>query len=295
MSLRTRFWLKILTAFGFVISVLAWLVLSYVLVRPPSYKHSKTLGPVSLLSWPQHDEIYSKTDFPYVLELTSNQGALLYFGCRHTADASDPQLIELERRWKDFRPTVALCEGRERMNRFASRPDSGPYSESRLVRTLAYQSGTTLYTLEPEYQDEVDGLLSLHSPKEVATYLSLRAYTSEAKGYSGSREELMLTLLQKRTNVNGLRNTFDSIESFEAYWREEFSASVDWRDLPNTESNDRLLKIGHSSRQIRGEHMVQTLLELVAKGERVFAVVGASHVIRQGDFLRLSLQENRRD
>jgi hypothetical protein len=266
-----------------------WAFLTFVLIRPVSYQPSIDVGPVVLRTWPEHDAIYEKTEFPYVLEIEPGRGKLLYFGCQHTSDAADPQLAELERRWAEFQPTVAFCEGRARMSRFASRPSSGPFSESTLVRILAYRSGVPLYTLEPPYEDEVAGLLRQHDAKLVATYLTLRVFTSEAKGYQGDRDALASGLMRQRLEVSGLRNVFASLADFDRHWRERFSGSPDWRTLPDTESVPLLKEIGDTSRQIRGEQMVRSLVELVRQGERVFAVVGASHVIRQEPFLRQTL------
>jgi pheromone shutdown protein TraB len=62
--------------------------------------------------------------------------------------------------------------------------------------------------------------------------------------------------------------------------------------LKDTDHILRLVEVGNVSRQVRGEHMVRTLVELVNKGERVFAVVGASHVIRQEPVLRQLLKSD---
>lgn len=292
MSTKIKKWLAIFATLCLGLTITSWLLLTFILIRPPSYAPTSNLGTIELRSWPDHDSIYSQASFPYVVELDALPGKLLYFGCQHTADASDPQLVELERLWRDFRPTVALCEGRERMYRFASRPNEGPYSESRLVRTLAYRTGVKLYTLEPEYRDEVAGLLRRHDAKDVATYFTLRVYTSEAKGYQGDKNSLASSLLKKRTDIEGLRNTFETLASFDEHWKSAFSDTLDWRELPNTESHPKLLEIGNTSRQVRGEHMIATRVELTRKGERVFAVVGASHVIRQEPSLRTLLTGN---
>ena len=71
------------------------------------------------------------------------------------------------------------------MFRFASRPVSGRLRESELVRILAQRGGVPLYSLEPAYEAEVNGLLRQVEPRLVATYLTLRVFTSEAQGYDG--------------------------------------------------------------------------------------------------------------
>lgn len=75
-------------------------------------------------------------------------------------------------------------------------------------------------------------------------------------------------------------------------WREKFPDESDWRTLPDTERVVLLVEVGNVSRQVRGQHMVRTLVELVNRGERVFAVVGASHVILQEPVLRKLLESD---
>ena len=263
------------------LGLVAWIMLTWVMIRPPYYQPTK-VQVVELRSWPDHDSIYQSAEFPYVLNLRHPEGALTYVGALHTSDAQHPQLQEIQSLWDEFKPTVAFCEGRERMNRFSSIPEKGTLSESRMVRILAYQNDVPLYSLEPAYADEVAGLLDKFDPKMVAVYTTLRTYTTEAKNVSNdSKESLALGLLKKRTNVEGLAGTFTSLKEFDDYWKVHFEDAPDWRTLPNTESVPLLRQVGDVSREVRGQHMVASLSELVGKGERVFAVVGASHVIRQ--------------
>lgn len=210
-------------------AVATWVVLTWIVTRPPDYLPTNDVGPIVLRSWPEHDAIYQQTDFPYVLSIQNEQGALEYVGARHTSDATDPQLAEIERRWAEFKPTVALCEGRARMSRFASRPTTGRLGESGLTRILANHDSVPLYTLEPTYEAEVAGLLEHFEPRLVATYMTLRVYSAEAD-HSGTKQDgLALNLLRKRTAVEGLRGTFSTIAEFDAWWRERFPDEPDWR------------------------------------------------------------------
>lgn len=259
-------------------------------VRPATYRPAIVIDAVELRSWPEHDAIYRRATFPYVLRLERGPARILYIGARHTSEAADPQLAEIERLWAEFQPTVALCEGRARRFRFASRPATGTLHESDLVRILAHRGGVPLYSLEPAYEAEVDGLLRQFEPQLVATYLTLRVFTSEVQGYDGDRDALAHHLLRKRTDVAGLRGSLSSVQDLDAYWRKRFPEAPDWRALPDTESLPLLVEVGHASREVRGKHMVRTLVDLAARGERVLAVVGASHVIRQEPALGKALE-----
>lgn len=289
-----RIWKRVLVGSIATAAGLATVVLvlgMFVFVRPATYQPSVVIDTVALRSWPEHDSIYQATKFPYVLGMERGPAKLLYIGAHHTSDATDPQLAEIERLWAEFKPTVALCEGRARMFRFASRPATGTLHESELVRILAQKSGVPLYSLEPSYDAEVNGLLRKFEPKLVATYVTLRVFTSEAKGHDGDLDALALHLLRKRADADGLRGSLASVADLDAYWRQRFPGAPDWRTLSDTESVPLLREVGDVSREIRGDHMVRTLVDLAARGERVLAVVGASHVIRQEPALAKAVEE----
>ena len=61
-------------------------------------------------TWPEHRTLYPAGTDPYVLEIDKGAGALLYYGAKHTRDPSHPQRADIQRRWRAFEPTVALCE-----------------------------------------------------------------------------------------------------------------------------------------------------------------------------------------
>lgn len=218
---------------------------------------------------------------PYILEITpAAEGAILYYGASHTIDANHPQVTDIETRWTNFKPTVALCEGRSRgffygalIEPFAGLP------EPALVHKLARRDGVQLYSLEPSYEDEVAELLTRFNPEQVALYFFLRVYVSEAQGVA--KERLAVELLAKRTDVAGLRESLPSLASIDRIWEQEYPGTKDWRTLTAEPNDGYISSISAESRRIRGEHMLRTLIDLAGQGERVFAVVGSGHVIRQ--------------
>lgn len=236
----------------------------------------------------EHDRIRAKHPEAYVLELASpsGPGALFYYGAHHDDDFSSPQLTDIRARWAGFRPTVALCEGRSRGYMLGPLfPRLFGMPESALVHELARQGGVPLHSLEPDYPNEVALLLQHFGAREVALYFTLRVYWSESAGQSD--EGLADELRAKREDVEGLRGELPDLAAMDAAWR-ALVPEGDWRtwtdDMPG-----RLHEIDLASREARGQHMARVLLELVERGERVFAVVGSGHVIRQEWALRLAL------
>lgn len=246
--------------------------------------------PLRFRSWDEHDAIVAATHpKPYILEIQSGTGSLIFYGAHHTSSPQDPQHADIEKRWAAFRPTVALYEGRRR-GYFR-----GPLfeklegkSESATVHELARSQGVPVYTLEPDYADEVAALLKQWSPEQVALFFTTRVYWSEAGGKAN--EKLAEHLRAKRTDVIGLRESLTSVAHIDRVWRRDFPLQPDWRILKGEPEGTYLTEIADDSRRIRGEHMARSLIDLVRKGERVFAVVGSGHVIRLEWILRSALQ-----
>lgn len=248
-----------------------------------------------LLAWEEHDRRFPVAPEPLVLRLKSTAGVegarageLLYVGVRHTQDAADPVLTKIERLWDEFRPTVALCEGRTRRFVWMGRAETGRLTESDLVFVMARRSGISCLSLEPTSEAEAGALLESFPRDTVAAFLTLRGVFSESRVRTEDPEGLAMELLGKRAGQGALRGAVSSIADLDRVWaREAGPAQVaDWRscaDFPNGTGFDA---VGSASREIRGSHMMRTLVELSQRGERVFAVVGKSHVIRQEEILR---------
>ena len=245
--------------------------------------------PARLRTSAEHDAARERVGEPYVLEChVADGGALLYYGGAHTRDSSAPQVADIRERWAAFAPTVALCEGRQGRHYwgFLVEPFAG-LPEPTLVHKLARRDGVSVVSLEPEYFDEVAALLRRFDAPEVALYFFLRVYTSEAGG--ASDEDLARQLLAKRTDVDGLRGAISTLDDVDRAWARAAPERGDWRTLTQEPRDGVLAELSDASRAARGEHMVRVLLDLTSRGERVFAVVGSGHVIRQEWALRVGL------
>jgi hypothetical protein len=275
------------------LAVCLLVVLAFVLIAFSGYSRGAESYPAAksialahrLRNWAEHDAIIEKTwPKPYILET----GNVVFYGIHHTNDRNDPQLADVARRWEAFKPTVALCEGRSR-SQFIGPIMSrlGTMNEVRFVHGLARRDDVPLYSLEPAYADEVDALLKKWTPEQIALYFTMRVYWSEAGG--NANESLALDLLRKRTDVPSLRNSINDVAGIDRVWKRDFARLGDWRTMKEEPKNTYLAEISDDSRQVRGEHMARTIIDLSRRGERVFAVVGSGHVVRTEWILREAL------
>ncbi|HEY0048424.1 MAG TPA: hypothetical protein VGB68_04005, partial [Pyrinomonadaceae bacterium] len=101
--------------------------------------------------------------------------------------------------------------------------------------------------------------------------------------------EEMLKAVAKTPGFEGLPKT---VAEFEASVKKHLPGVADWRKIdqkifdPNPDLGLFTNDIADASVNFRGKFMVRLLTAEVEKGERVFAVVGASHVVKQERALR---------
>src|SRR5687768_4075821 len=63
---------------------------------------------VSLMTFEEYAKV--SHGYPYIVELKFGKGKLLYFGAQHTNDPTHAQTAQIEKLWKEIRPTVAYYE-----------------------------------------------------------------------------------------------------------------------------------------------------------------------------------------
>jgi hypothetical protein len=234
---------------------------------------------------------------PYVIEIDSAPGKLLYMGIGHTRDPRDPQIALIRERWATFKPTVALLESR--LGLYVGPFDAGvrEFGEAGAVYALAKRDGVPLWSLEPPIEDEVRFMLQKWSPQHVALFYTLRTYMGDRKTDNGDPDALLAGLLEKRKRYPGLEKSFRDLADLDAFYKRTFPNLPDWRKLPDEamwpgrEDSD-LNHLATRSNQFRDEHIARLLVDLVRRGERVFAAVGASHAVMEERALRETLRPN---
>jgi hypothetical protein len=244
------------------------------------------LTSVPIMSYGEYTAL--EHDEPYILTLGGEGGSLLYFGSRHTTDPMDAQVDSMAVLWAKFRPTVALAESRK--GRRGSM-DAGikTFGESAVPVSLANADDIPVYTFEPPLETEIGSLLPTWSSERLLLFYVLRSYT--ARALSRRSDGQMRELLRERGEWPGLEGAISTLVSLDSLWQAEFPEGPEWRQLPwqatwPTGSETWLNEISASVNRVRDQYMIALIVDLVARGERVFAVAGSSHVVMQEAALR---------
>lgn len=247
-----------------------------------------------ILAWEGHDQRMAAISEPtYLLHLVPGagaNGALLFAGTRHTRDPNSVQVAEVRRVWREFRPTVALVESR--MGMFFGGADAGvrQFGEPGAVVWLSRKAGVPVYSIEPPYEDEIAALTARFDAEQVLLRAAMSVYRSElSAGMVRDPDSHFMHLLRKRARAPQLRGLFATSAEVDAYWTAHYPGQPDWRTAPEWPEGSPPAEMFFVSNLLRDEHAARVIVDLVRKGERVFAISGMSHTVKQEPAIRALL------
>lgn len=257
------------------------------------FLHCKTLQysrMLSLKEYHQQDGIN-----PYILELENKTCSLLYYGVYHTLDPKDPQISSIEHKWNEFKPTVAYSEGGVWPMVDSRERTIQQYGEQGFLHYLAERDGVPIKSIESPKHLEVSYLRNYFFPRQIKVYYILR-YTALRKrlgrDISNTRLEVIMEKLFSDSEISKYHPR--SLAEFEDIVSECFPDLKDWRSIPPhyfhySKQGKFLVDIHYKIYDYRNRNMLKTLVDELKKGERIFALVGRSHVVSQEPVIRAEI------
>ena len=246
-----------------------------------------------ILSWDAYRSV--PHSFRYVLRLEAPPGELLMFGAQHTNAPSHPELGEIERLWREFRPQVAFSEGGIRPPARSFDDAVTRFGEPGLLRLLADRDHVELRSLEPQEDEEAAALAPQFQPGQVKLFYVLRNLSSGSAAGGRSLEERRRAALEsarQRQRLTGPPSTLKELDAVAARLLPELkdwhSISRSWLDP--TRADTFLNEIARRSSDYRNCYMLPLVVHAVREGKRVFVVVGGTHVVVQEAALRSALR-----
>mgnify|MGYP001312244136 CR=1 FL=1 len=253
-----------------------------------------------IMSYKEYGQI--RHERPYILNFATGRGALLYFGIGHAYRADDPQVARLEKEFLRFRPTLILNESGTPPAEKTAREAVEKYGEPGLLSYLAKKHNVPVKSLDPPRLEEIKYILSTKrwTLEQVFLFYVLRRVPENNKKVSpASPDSFVEEAMRTAAKMPGFESLPKTMEEFERLVKKHFPQVADWRRIeqrvfdPNPDLGHFTNDIADASVQYRGRFMVKTLVDEVKKGERVFAVVGASHVVKQEKALKKYLGEQK--
>ncbi len=258
----------------------------------PTYLPEKSIGlPQPVMDDAAYAAVISTHPRPYIVEVTAvNGGAVLIYGAEHTKNPQDPQIEDIQRRWDNFQPTVALVESQLGILFPGLMDPVETFSEPGAVHALARRDGIITYSWEPPLEVEMAALLEQpFSQEQIALYVVLTPYFSNRRfGLPDDPEAMVAETVRKRREWPGIEDAFADVAAVDAAWQTYFPDGPDWRDV-----SDEFGLPGYlaeiDGNLARDEHFIRVVIDLVQQGERVFAIAGSSHAVKLDDALQAAL------
>jgi hypothetical protein len=234
---------------------------------------------------------------PYVLRFARGRGALLFFGAAHIHEPGDPQVERIAALWAEFRPTLAFNEGGDPQVEASAAAAVARFGESGLVRFLARRDGVPAASIEPSMRAQVEALrTSGFNDEQILVFFVLRQMPQHRARAGVPMDEARLAeVLRHFHDTTGISTpaTADELASACArllpplpHWSE---APAAWFDPVFTRPPAFTNAANRRVSEVRDEWTVELLTDRVRRGERVFATMGASHVVMQAPALRARL------
>jgi hypothetical protein len=238
-----------------------------------------------ILTYKQYASIQHKS--PYILEFKVGSGALLLYGAEHTGDPKNLQIADIERRWAAFQPTVAYNEGGDPPTLDNAEAAVQQYAEPGFLRFLAGRDHVPVATFEPSFDKEVSYALKTYSPLQVKVFYALRQVT-EARVAGGTTplDTRIKDWLSDYLPDHGLKNAPNTLDEFATACKSLFPDLADWRKVSEdwfdpTQSGHYTNELANDTGVFRDQHIFYVLVDRAKRGDRVFAVIGSSHVVVQ--------------
>lgn len=242
-----------------------------------------------LVSWKEYNR--HPRENPYILELESPSGSLIYFGVFHSTDKVHNQFRIIEDKWRQFRPEVAFSEGGIWPLERSKDLSISRHGEQGLLRYLSERDGVKLKSIEPRRIQEAIHLSRYFCIQKIKVFYILRQAVIQR----------MLNKPMDDSHVTHILADFDkppfcnvcptSAANFRNHVAKLFPELGDWRDIPehwfySLPAHPWLPRMFRMVNEFRNQFMIRKVLKQVKKGKRVFALVGRSHVVMQEPVLR---------
>lgn len=234
----------------------------------------------------------TRQPLPNVLELSSENGSLLYVGAMHTLNPAHPQFAVIEACWSRFHPDLAFSEGCIWPLESSRELAVHRHGEQGLLRWLAARDGVSIRCLDPSLVQQALHLKRRFPPGVVMLYYVLREAAVRRRIGLDFRIEIEVLSLQIRlSRVPGFGAAPRNPDALHALFRRMFPWVGDWTDVPaeffyREEAGGILARIHRSLNLYRDRVMFGKMSAAFEKGRRVFAVVGRRHLIEQESALR---------
>lgn len=235
---------------------------------------------------------------PYILELKNKNKHLLMYGCKHSFDPLDSMLIDIQNKFEKLKPDIALNEGGNWPIYDSKKETIIKSGEQGFLRFLCKKDSIPVRSFEPKLVEEYEYLISKFKKDDILLmYFCRQIVQIQRKQDIEDFKELMSNYLTGLKN-SGLPIDDPKNEYFKLAenYKHLFKTDLNWKEF-NPENvlpiynNTILNDINRASVNYRDLHIVSEIVNELEKNDKVFVLIGGSHIIKQEALIKYYFDE----
>lgn len=246
-----------------------------------------------------------KPIYPYVFKIEKGDKKLLYYGTKHIFNPDDPEFNEIKKQFAEFKPEIALWEGTVDMD-LSSEESARQKGEAVFLNYLAKQVNIPTKNLDVSMEVDLNFQAEKFSKNAAFAFFCLRQMNTLSRmvdqGQEVNEEKISLGLENRIKELKGKSGWSDfdfSLENlkkiFKGLLQENLELDISkWNKewLGQHYHHSVLNEIFRSSIEFRDIYTVNFIIEQFKNYNRIFALMGGSHVYMQEPALRKWFETN---
>ncbi len=244
-----------------------------------------------------------KIHLPRILDIKKDNKHLIYYGTEHSFDPTDSMFLDIEKRFNELKPDIAFNEGgndwpviNDRDSTIRVTGDPG------FIRYLCRINNVQIMSIEPLDSLEYKYLLTKYKKEDISLMYFCRQIDQlqNQGGISDSNFEKYMNsfLLDLKNNGLPLNNDEVKYSYMKNYYEKFFHANFNWKEFDPTNyqpiySKTILNEIMRESTYFRDRFIINKIEETLKTNDKIFVVMGGSHLVIEEPVLRYIMNKNR--
>lgn len=232
---------------------------------------------------------------PYVLDIYKGKKHLVYYGTQHSNNPDDSMYLDMEKRFITLKPQFAFNEGGNGWPVFSTKDSAVKLTgDPGFLIYLCHKHNVPVTTLEPTDSLEYDYLLKNFKKKDVLLMYFVRQLDQLQRqkvsnsDFDNDANKFILALKKRGMPLNDKESKLSYfISCYEDFYKTKFNLmSFDPTSYWPIYNKNILNKISRESAYFRDLHVIKVIEESLKKYDRVFVVMGGSHLVVEEPVLK---------
>ncbi len=276
-----------------------FLIITLVILIPScSFPQSEEARP-DILTYEEY--MNQQIRLPYVLDIKKGNKHLIYYGAKHSFNPDDSMFIDIENRFNEFKPDIAFNEGGDDWPEINDRDSTIKLTgDPGYIRYISRKNNVPVISIEPSKNLEYEYLLSKYKKMDIALMYFCRQIEQLQH-----QKEITDDYFERYMNhfITGLKEQGLPLTDNEAtldyivqYYEIFFQSEFNWREFDPIYyqpifSKTLLNEIASESGYFRDRYMVDKIEEALMNYDKIFVVMGGSHLVIQEPVLRYVMNQ----